>query len=170
MLASTIEGSTPLNIAIRLSACAAALGLASAAHAADYVSIVQETTIAAPAEAAWAKVKGYCDIGAWLKTTCEITQGQDGELGAVRTIAGRVHEVLVARTPLSYTYADVDPKIMYHGTVEIRPVDKATSKLVYSLFYDQTSIAADQREANKNGRAKMFAGVMATMKAAAEAK
>lgn len=155
----------------RFAACAAALALATPAHAAgDYVSIVQETTIAAPAAAAWAKVKGYCDIGAWLKTTCEITSGQDGELGAVRKIAGRIEEVIVAVTPMSYTYADVDPKILYHGTVEIRPVDAASSKLVYSLFYDQAAIPAEQRAANKDRRTAMFKGVMETMKATAEAK
>ena len=152
-------------------ACAAALALAAPAHAAgDYVAIVQETEIAAPAETAWAKVKGYCDIGAWLKTTCEITSGRDGELGAVRTIAGRVVEVIVAVTPMSYTYADLDTKILYHGTVEIRPVDAKSSKLVYSLFFDQASIPEDQREANRTRRAAMFKGVMATMKAQAEAK
>lgn len=155
-----------------LAACAAALSLAGAAQAApgDYVTIVQETTINVPAETAWAKVKGYCDIGAWLKAPCEITAGKDGELGALRKIAGRVEEVIVAVTPMSYTYADIDPKILYHGTVEIRPVDKKSSKLIYSLFYDQTSIPAEGREANKAGRTKMFAGVMATMKGIAEAK
>ncbi|MEW5685283.1 MAG: SRPBCC family protein [Pseudomonadota bacterium] len=156
---------------LSFAACAAALAIASPAQAAgDYVSIVQETEIAAPAATAWAKLKGYCDIGPWLKTTCEITQGKDGELGAVRKIAGRIEEVIVAVTPMSYTYADVDPKIAYHGTVEIRPVDKAKSKLVYTLFFDQTSVPADQREANRSRRATMFAGVMATMKGIAEAK
>lgn len=154
-----------------LAAGAAALSLATAAHAAgDYVSIVQETTLNVPAETAWAKVKGYCDIGAWLKTTCEITQGKDGELGALRKIAGRIEEVIVAVTPMSYTYADIDPKILYHGTVEVRPVNKTTSKLVYSLFFDQTTVPVDQREANKTRRQQMFAGVMATMKGLAEAK
>lgn len=153
-----------------LAACAAALALAAPAHAAgDYVAIVQETEIAAPAATAWAKAKGYCDIGGWLGTTCQITSGQDGELGAVRVIAGRVTEVIVAVTPMSYTYADVDPKILYHGTVEIRPVDAETSKLVYSLFYDQASIPEDQREADRARRAAMFKGVMAKMKAQAEA-
>ena len=140
------------------------------ALAGDYVSIVQETAINVPAETAWAKVKGYCDIGAWLKTTCEITSGKDGELGAVRKIAGRIEEVIVAVTPMSYSYADVDTKILYHGTVEIRPVSKTSSKLVYSLFFDQTSVPAEQREANKTRRQQMFAGVMATMKGMAEAK
>jgi polyketide cyclase/dehydrase/lipid transport protein len=159
-----------LKIAASLAACAAALGLTTVAHAGEYVSITQETTLNVPAETAWGKLKGYCDIGAWLKTTCEITQGKDGELGAVRKIAGRIDEVIVARTPLSYTYADVDPKILYHGTVEVRPVDAKTSKLVYSLFFDQATVPAENREANKAGRAKMFAGVMATMKGIAEAK
>lgn len=154
-----------------LAAAAAALSLAGAAQAAgDYVSIVQETPLNVPAETAWAKVKGYCDIGAWLKTTCEITQGKDGELGALRKIAGRIEEVIVAVTPMSYTYADIDPKILYHGTVEVRPVSKTSSKLVYSLFFDQTTVPVEQREANKTRRQQMFAGVMATMKGMAEAK
>lgn len=154
-----------------LAACAAALSLAGAANAAgDYVSIVQETALSVPAETAWAKVKDYCAIGAWLKTTCEITSGKDGEIGSVRKIAGRIEEVIVAVTPMSYTYADVDPKIAYHGTVEIRPVSKTSSKLVYSLFFDQQTIPAEQREANKTRRQQMFAGVMATMKGQIEAK
>ncbi|RAK64399.1 SRPBCC family protein [Phenylobacterium kunshanense] len=154
-----------------LAACMAALSVAAPARAAgDYVSIVQETEINAPAATAWSRLKGYCDIGAWLKAPCEITSGKDGELGAVRKIANRIEEVIVAVTPMSYTYADVDTKILYHGTVEIRPVDNAKSKLVYTLFFDQTSIPAEQRDANRTRRQQMFAGVMATMKTIAEAK
>ncbi|MBX3485003.1 SRPBCC family protein [Phenylobacterium sp.] len=164
-----------MKVWARLAAVSAALSVATAANAAgDYVTIVQELPLAVPAETAWAKVKGYCDIGKFLNPAgvlpCEITQGKDSELGAVRKIAGRIEEVVVAVTPLSYTYADVDPKILYHGTVEIRPVDKKSSKLVYTLFFDQTSVPADQREANKTRRATMFLGVMKAMKAQAEAK
>jgi len=163
------------RLIVAAAALSASLGAASAAHAAgDYVSIVQETTINAPADVAWGKLKGYCDIGKWLNPAapvpCEITSGTDGELGAVRKIAGRIEEVIVARTPTSYTYADPNQPILYHGTVEIRPIDKKSSKLVYSLFYDQTTVAADKRDANKAGRAKTFAGVMAVMKGIAEAK
>jgi hypothetical protein len=150
---------------------AAALGLATSAQAAgDYVSIVQETAVNAPAAQAWARVKPYCDIGKWLKAPCEITSGQDGEVGAVRKIAGRVEEVIVATTATSYTYADTDTKILYHGTIEVQPVTPTTSKFIYTLFFDQASIPADQREANKTRRAAMFKGVLATMKAAAEAQ
>lgn len=152
-------------------AAIAALGLtATTAKAADYVSIVQETAVNAPAEKVWQKVGGYCDIAGWLKTTCEITSGTDREVGAVRKIAGRVVEVIVAKTPMSYTYADVDPKILYHGTVEVRPVDKKTSKIVYTLFFDQSSIPAEQQQANRDRRKATFGNVLNTMKAQAEAK
>lgn len=147
----------------------AAASLAAPAAAADYVSIVQEATVEAPAEAAWRKVGGWCDIGGWLKTTCEVTSGTPGELGSVRTIAGRVVEVVVARTPLSYTYADPNQPILYHGTVEVRPVDARTSKIVYSLFYDQAPMKPEERAVFRERRQKMFAGVLQTMKAIAEA-
>ena len=158
-----------MKFIVGLSAIAAAFGLASSAQAAgDYVSIVQETAVNAPADVAWKKVKPYCDIGAWLKTTCEITSGKDGEVGAVRKIAGRIEEVIVATTPTSYTYADIDPKILYHGTIEVQPTGKATSKFIYTLFFDQTSVPADQRDANKARRTAMFANVLKTMKETAE--
>ncbi|MDZ4370382.1 MAG: SRPBCC family protein [Phenylobacterium sp.] len=160
-----------MKIAVSLAAAAAALSLATSAQAAgDYVGITQEIGVNAPAATAWSKVKGYCDIGAWLKAPCEITAGKDGEVGALRKIAGRVEEVIVATTPTSYTYADIDPKILYHGTVEVRPVTPTTSKFVYTLFFDQASIPAEQREANRTRRAAMFKGVLETMKSAAEAK
>jgi hypothetical protein len=151
-------------------AAAACLALAAGtARAADYVSIVQETSVKAPAEVTWKSVRGYCAIGAWLKTTCEITSGTDGELGAVRKIAGRIEEVIVARTPMSYTYADPNQPILYHGTVEVRPIDGRTSRIVYTLFYDQTTIKEDARSANREARAKTFAKVLETMKSIAEA-
>ena len=154
-----------------IAAAAATLGLAGSANAAgEYVSIVQETAVNAPADVAWAKVKGYCDIGAWLKTTCEITAGKDGEVGALRKIAGRIEEVIVATTATSYTYADIDPKILYHGTIEVQPTGPKTSKFIYTLFFDQTSVPADQRDANKARRTAMFANALKVMKTAAETK
>ena len=149
---------------------AACLTAASAQAASTYVSIVLDTPVKAPAAHAWEKLKGYCDIGKWLKAPCEVTSGIDGELGAVRRIAGRIDEVIVAVTPMSYTYADPNQPILYHGTVEVRPVDKKSSKIVYSLFYDQATMPEANRVADRERRSKMFTGVVATMKAIAEAK
>jgi hypothetical protein len=156
--------------AVATLASAACVLAAVEAHAADYVSIVQDVTVNAPAEAVWKKAGGFCDIGAWLKTSCTITAGTDRELGAVRLIAGRVTEVLVAKTATSYSYADPNQPILYHGTVEVRPIDKGHSKIVYTLFFDQAAVKPEDQAANRERRAKMFAGVLQTMKAAAEAK
>ena len=41
------------------------------------------------------------DIGEWFQIPCTITQGKDGEFGAVRSVA---NEILVGKTELSYTY------------------------------------------------------------------
>lgn len=86
------------------------------ARATDYVTIPLETTIDAPADTAWQKIDGFCRIGVWFKTTCEITSGQDGQVGAVRRIAGRIDEVIVGHTASSYTYTQPKSPIDYHGT------------------------------------------------------
>jgi hypothetical protein len=157
-----------------LYAALAALALtAGAARAADYVTVPLEATINAPADAAWKKIDGFCQIGPWFKTTCVITSGKDGEMGAVRRIADRVDELLVARTAWSYTYSQPKSPIDYHGTVEIRPVDKGHSKLLYTLVYDADALPKHEpadKAADKDRRTKQFTALVATMKAAAEAK
>lgn len=158
--------------AIKLALAAAAFtALAGAAHAADYVTIPLETTIDAPADVAWKKVGGYCDIGAWMKTSCVITSGKADEMGAVRRIADRVDEVLVAKTAWSYSYAQPKSPIDYHGTVEIRPDGKNKSKLFYTLVYDAAALPAGaDKEKDVANRTATFTRVINTMKAIAEAK
>ena len=161
-----------MKTAISLAGAAAALSLAGAAQAAtDFVTIPLETTVNAPADVAWKKVSGYCDIGGWFKTTCTISSGKDGEVGAVRVIAGRVTELLVAKTAWSYTYSQPKSPIDYHGTLEIRPVDKKTSKLLYTLVYDAAALPdPTKKDADVAGRTKQFTGLLATIQGVAEAK
>ena len=161
-----------MKTVICLAATAAALGIASSASAAaDFVTIPLEATVNAPADVAWKKISGYCDIGAWFKTTCTISSGKDGEVGAVRVIAGRVTEVMVAKTAWSYTYSQPKSPIDYHGTLEIRPVDKKTSKLLYTLVYDAAALPdPSKKDADIAGRTKQFTGLLATIKGVAEAK
>ena len=157
---------------ISLAAATAAASLAGVASAAtDFVTIPLETTVNAPADVAWKKVSGYCDIGAWFKTTCAITAGTDNQVGAVRLIAGRVTEVMVAKTAWSYTYSQPKSPIDYHGTLEIRPVDKKTSKLFYTLIYDAAALPdPSKKDADVAQRTKQFTGLLATIKGVAEAK
>ena len=118
--------------------------VSTAVAAPTYVSIPLEIAVNRPAAEVWKRVGKYCDIGEWLRIPCTITSGKDGEFGAVRSVA---NEVLVGKTELSYTYTqpvrEGRPYNLYHGTLEARPVTATTSKLVYTLFFDNSMLADD---------------------------
>lgn len=135
-----------------------------------YTSIVMEMAVNRPAAEVWKRVGKYCDIGEWFRIPCTITAGKDGEVGAVRSVA---NEVLVGRTELSYTYTqpvrEGRPYNLYHGTLEARPVTATTSKLVYTLMYDNSMLADDAaRERDKAQRTQQFTGALENMKILAE--
>lgn len=152
-------------------AASAQTGQAQSPPPSDYVTIPLQASLAVPADVAWKKIGGYCDIGAWMKTTCVITSGKADEVGAVRRIAGRVDEVLVARTAASYTYAQPKSPIDYHGTVEVRPDGAGRSTLLYTLIYDAAALPAGVDKAKDvAGRTALFTHVVEVMKGIAEAK
>jgi hypothetical protein len=133
-----------------------------------------EQAVDRPAADAWKRVGKYCDIGEWSPgLKCEISAGKDGELGAVRKLNGSTLEVMVAKTPLSYTYAQPvrvgQVYNMYHGTLEARPVTAKTSKLVYSLVLDQSMLPDDAaRKADVERRRTRFTEALRNMKILAE--
>ena len=135
-----------------------------------YVSIPMEITGNRPAAEVWKRVGKYCDIGEWLQVPCTITSGKDGEFGAVRTVGS---EILVGKTELSYTYTqpvrEGRPYNLYHGTLEARPLTAATSKLVYTLIFDNSMLADDAaREKDKVQRLARFTKALQNMKILAE--
>ena len=168
-----------MSLKIAAAALAAATLSAGAACAADFVTVPLSVTINAPADKAWPKINGFCQIGDWFKTPagvgvgCVISSGKDHEMGSIRLIAGRVTELLVASTAWSYTYSQPKSPIDYHGTVEIQPIDKKTSKLLYTLVYDADALSKHEPEdkaKDKENRTKQFTVLINAMKAAAEAK
>jgi hypothetical protein len=135
-----------------------------------YTFIPLEIAVNKPAAEVWKRVGKFCDIGEWLRIPCTITSGTDGELGAVRSVAG---EVLVGKTDLSYTYTQTvregRPYNLYHGTLEARPVTATTSKLVYNLFFDNSMLADDAaRERDRAQKIATFNGALQNMKILAE--
>jgi hypothetical protein len=135
-----------------------------------YVSIPMEITVNRPAAEVWKRIGKYCDIGEWFQIPCTITQGKDGEFGAVRSVA---NEVLVGKTELSYTYTqpvrEGRPYNLYHGTLEARPLTATTSKLVYTLVYDNSMLPDDAaREKDKAQRTATFTRALQNMKIIAE--
>jgi hypothetical protein len=135
-----------------------------------YITIPLEITVNRPAAEVWKRVGKYCDIGEWLRVMCTITSGKDGEVGTVRSIGG---EILVGKTELSYTYTQPvragRPYNLYHGTLEARPLTATTTKLVYTLVYDNSMLTDDDaRERDKMQKAAQFTTALENMKILAE--
>ena len=137
-----------------------------------YTSIPMEITVNRPAAEVWKRIGKYCDVAEWLQIPagCTITSGKDGEFGAVRTVGG---EVLVSRTELSYTYTQApkegQPYNLYHGTLEVRPLTATTSKIVYTLFFDNSMLPNDAaRAADRARRTERFTQALQNMKILAE--
>lgn len=153
------------------SPAAAPAGASVAVANPTYTTLTMETAINRPAAEVWKRVGKFCDIGEWLQVPCTITQGKDGEVGAVRSI-GR--EVLVGKTDLSYTYAQPilqpnQPYNLYHGAMEAKPVTATTSKIIYTLVWDNSMLADDAaRERDKAQRRQMFEGALNNMKILSE--
>jgi hypothetical protein len=139
----------------------------------NYVSIPMEITINKPIKDVWARIGKYCDISEWFQiaTGCTITSGKDGEVGAVRTVGA---EILVGKTEYSYTYTqpvrDGRPYNLYHGTLEARAVNAKTTKMVYTLMYDNSLVPGDQaaKDAEIAGRRTRFEQGLKNMKSLAE--
>ena len=135
-----------------------------------YATILLEINVDRPAADVWKRVGKYCDIGEWLRIACTMISGKEGEVGSVRSVA---NEILVGKTELSYTYTqpvrEGRPYNLYHGTVEARPVTATTSKIVYTLVYDNSMLADDAaRERDKAQRTTQFTTAIQNMKILAE--
>lgn len=161
---------------IKISAFALLLSVTGGLFAAepDYTRIELEIDISKSAEEVWDKVGGYCDIAEWLEIDCVMTSG-DGGIGSVRElVGGRVIEILVASTDLSYGYTQpaVEGEFynLYHGFMEAKPVSETSSKMLYTLVYD-TSNLADQEaiDADIARRRAMFEAALQNIKSITEA-
>lgn len=141
-----------------------------AVAAPTYTFIPLEITVNRPAGDVWKRIGKFCDIGEWLQIPCSITSGKDGEYGAVRSVA---NEILVGKTELSYTYTQPvrndRPYNLYHGTLEARPLTATTSKIVYTLFFDNSMLPDDKaRDEDRARRTATFTRAIQNMKTLAE--
>lgn len=161
-------------------ASAFAVGVVTQATAASvvvaspaYTSIPMEITVDRPAAEVWARIGKYCDVAEWLQVPqgCTIISGKDGEVGAVRSVGGG--EVLVGKTEFSYTYAQTPkegtPYNLYHGVLEVRPLTPTTSRILYTLFFDNSMLKDDAARAkDKEARRSRFMQALRNMKVLAE--
>jgi hypothetical protein len=136
----------------------------------NYVSMEMQIDVNRPASDVWKRIGKFCDIGEWFQSPCSILSGTDGEVGVVRSIG---NEVMVGKTGLSYTYTQPvragQAYNLYHGTLEARPVTATTSKLVYTLLFDNSMLADDAaREADMTRKKTLFTNGLENMKILAE--
>ena len=165
-LAGAAHAQTPAPAPVPAAAAATSVAVANP----TYASIPLEIVVNKPAADVWKRIGKFCDIGEWLQIPCTITSGKDGEFGAVRSVAG---EVLVGKTELSYTYTQTvrndRPYNLYHGTLEARPMTATTSKIVYTLFFDNSMAGDDAaKEADRGRRVVTFNRALQNMKTLAE--
>lgn len=137
-----------------------------------YLVIPLEIAIDRPAAEVWKRIGKYCDIAEWLQIAagCKMLSGVEGEVGSVRSVA---NEVLVGKTEFSYTYTQPvragRPYNLYHGTLEVRPVTAKTSRLYYTLVYDNSMLPDEAaREKDKASRTATFTRAIQNIKILAE--
>jgi len=138
----------------------------------NYVTQRLEIVVNRPAAQTWDRIGHFCDLREWLPRECTIVSGKDGELGAQRAFPGGTIEAIVAVTPLSYTYAFPVrvgvPYTMQHNTLEVRAIDKKTSRIVYSFFWDNSQVPPAQRDAQFVNRKALLMPALERMKAIVE--
>ena len=136
-----------------------------------YVVLPLEITVNRPAAEVWKRVGKWCDVSEWLQIAagCQILSG-NGHIGSTRSVGS---EVMVGETELSYTYTQPvragRPYDLYHGTLEVRPLTASTSKILYTLFFDNSMLPdAAARDRNKEARTAAFTRALNNMKILAE--
>ena len=143
--------------------------MAMPAMASDFTSFTLSTVANASPEKTWAKIGGFCAIHDWLGTSCVLTG--NGDVGSIRAINDdKVTEMMVAKTPFSYTYIQpTNYANLYHGTLAVEPDGAGKSKITYTFLYDAEPLGdADAKAKARQGRTDRFNQALAKMKAMAE--
>ena len=144
---------------------------------ADWVTLNFSADLNKNIDVAWARVGGneLCAIAKYLDIqSCTPVSGK-GELGSVRNIglAGNpapVVENIVSRSKYSNTYAQPFTPIFYHGTMSIEAPGANTSRLHYTLIWNQKAVGdAAAQAAAKASRQQRFQAAVDKMAAAANA-
>jgi hypothetical protein len=167
--AGVFAGAALLVPALALSLFAAPA--AAADKTPEFGTILLEKVVERTPDQVWAKIGPYCAIQQWLDAPCQVTTGNSVGVGTNRRLRGTTDEVMVAVTSHSYTYAQPQSPIFYHGTLAVEPLDRGRkSKIVYTLFYDVSPLSTPEaRQADRKQRTDRFSAALDKMKEMAEA-
>jgi hypothetical protein len=160
MLKSIIAGAAFAAVSV--------LGATAASAAEDWVAVERSIDVNAPAAKVWGMIGGYCDFGKVRNIPCTYTKGTGG-LGTVRKLNNAVEEVKVGEGIYSYGYfqtVGTRTNQRYHGNMSVVPSrDGKTSKIVYTLIYDQGVLKDDaERASTKASTETSFQSAIEAMK------
>jgi hypothetical protein len=137
----------------------------------NWATIVMTANVNRNADEAWKRMGGndYCAFIKYLgMNSCVLTVGT-GDVGTNRRLNDRIDELMVSKTSRSYVYAQPTSPIFYHGTMAVEPVSATSSRIVYTLVYDNANIAPAERAAEMDRRRVRFQEAIDKMAAAANA-
>ena len=157
---------TPAFVSAQTPATAASVVVANP----TYIVIPLEVTVNKPVDAVWSRIGHFCGIGEWVQMPCTMLSGKEDEIGGIRSVGT---EIMVAKTQYSYTYTQAPregrPYNMYHGTLEARPMGPNQTKLLYTIFVDNSMLPDDAaREKDRQNRMKTFGNFLNNAKILAE--
>jgi hypothetical protein len=136
----------------------------------DFAVIVANVEIALSAKDAWAKIGAFGDAGKFLNVPCKLVSGIGG-VGSARQVGDAIIEVLVSAASTSYAYAqNYGPmaEYAYHGSVSVESTGLASSRLTYTVLFDQSLMDEAKRLSEVGRITKRFQGAADAMKQAAE--
>ncbi|HEY0906563.1 MAG TPA: SRPBCC family protein [Methylophilus sp.] len=124
----------------------AALGFSASALAAEPLYVVKSVELNQPADAVWAKVSNFGDLGAWHPAVAktEIVAGQNNRPGAKRVLTlqdgGKINETLIGVNAREKTYAyritdGVLPVSEYVSTVSVHSNGGGKSVVVWESHF-----------------------------------
>lgn len=135
-----------------------------------YATVPMSVEVNAPVDKVWARIGKYCDIGEWGIAGCTILSGDGSSIGTVRSIG---NEILVGKSKYSYTYTQpVREGVkynLYHGTLEAEALTPTTTRLRYTLVFDNSLLADDAaRDKDISNRTARFTKMLNNAKTLAE--
>lgn len=131
-----------------------------------YETLDFHVDVNAPVDQVWARVGKYCDIGKWFDAgPCTMLSGKEGDIGGVRSINA---EIMVAKTKYSYTYTQPVRTTgfynMIHGTMQAEALTPTTTRVSYTLMFDNSNMTPEAAAATNATRTTRFNAAMAKIK------
>ncbi|BBD97001.1 hypothetical protein SAMIE_1005020 [Sphingobium amiense] len=136
----------------------------------DVAVVTCTVDIAMSVEDCWRCIRNFGDAGRFLNVPSQLISG-DGGIGSVREIGDTILEAMVGQSDASYTYVQTEGPMaayLYHGCVALSKRGPASCRLIYTITYNQASMSAATKEAERRRLSGRFQGAAEAMKRAVE--